>query len=215
MRSPELLKRIELEFLGGATRDWDPDRVAGLMSEATTRALRGVSFETELNQQEALERLSRPGTLAVVPSLAENSPNVVYECLEARIPFLASAAGGIGELVAAEDRARVLFDPTAEGVAAALERVLVQRDALRPVRPAFDGGEVLQGWADVAAMKPGAVAQLRERPAVDVVVVERGSTEASERCLSALARQSYERLHVIRSTGVSVAAARDEGLRAS
>ncbi len=213
--APELLKRIELEFLGGATRDWDPDRVAGLMSEATTRALRGVSFETELNQQEALERLSRPGTLAVIPSLAENSPNVVYECLEARIPFLASAAGGIGELVAAEDRARVLFDPTAEGVAAALERVLVQRDALRPVRPAFDGGEVLQGWADVAAMKPGAVAQLRERPAVDVVVVERGSTEASERCLSALARQSYERLHVIRSTGVSVAAARDEGLRAS
>jgi glycosyltransferase involved in cell wall biosynthesis len=212
--APELLERIELEFLGGATRDWDPDRVAGLMSEATTRALRGVSFETELNQQEALERLSRPGTLAVIPSLAENSPNVVYECLEARIPFLASAAGGIGELVAAEDRARVLFDPTAEGVAAALERVLVQRDALRPVRPAFEGGEVLRGWADVAAMKPGAVAQLRERPAVDVVVVERGSMEASERCLSALARQSYERLHVIRSTGVSVAAARDEGLRA-
>ncbi len=142
--APELLERIELEFLGGTTRDWDPDRVAGLMSEGTTRALRRVLFETELNQQEALARLSRPGTLAVIPSLAENSPNVVYECLEARIPFLASAGGGIGELVAAEDRARVLFQPTAEGVRAALQRALLDREALRPVRPEFDGADVLR-----------------------------------------------------------------------
>jgi hypothetical protein len=49
---------------------------------------------------------------------------------------------------------------------------------------------------------------------VDVVVHERGSVEALERCLSALAGQSYERVQVIRSTGVSVGAAREQGLRA-
>ncbi len=54
----------------------------------------------------------------------------MYECLEAEIPFLASAAGGIGELVAEDDRARVLFEPTAEGVAAALRRVLADKEAL-------------------------------------------------------------------------------------
>jgi O-antigen biosynthesis protein len=210
--APELLEGIELEFLGGSTKNWPPERVTGLISEGARQALRGLSFEA-LSQREALARLSRPGTLAVVPSLAENSPNVVYECLEARIPFLASAAGGIGELVAPEDRPRVLFQPTAEGVAAALRRTLGEREVLRPVRPAFDGADVLRAWGDVVAIDRRPVARVVERPAVDVVVHERGSEKALERCLAALARQSYERVHVIRSTGGSVPDAREEGLR--
>jgi O-antigen biosynthesis protein len=203
--APELLEGIELEFLGGPTKDWDVGGVARLMSERTTRALRRISFETGLNQQQALARLGRPGTLAVMPSLAENSPNVVYECLEAGIPFLASAAGGIGELVAPEDRPRALFRPTVEGVSEALRRALVDGGALRPVRPAFDGAEVLRAWRDVAATEMSSVAREFERPAVDVVVVEGGSAGP---CLQALDAQSYEHVNVIR------AATREEGLRA-
>jgi O-antigen biosynthesis protein len=212
--APELLERVEVEFLGSATKHWDPDRVAELISERTRSALRGLSFETALGQQEALEHLAQPGTLAVIPSLAENSPNVVYECLEARIPFLASAAGGIGELVAAEDRRRVLFEPTAEGVAGALRRALLAGDALQPVRPAFKAVDVLRDWGDVVATEATTTARSAETPPVDVVVHERRSGEALERCLSALAAQAYERLRVIRSPGDSVAAARQEGLRA-
>ena len=197
---PELLEGVELEFFGEQTRDWDPDGVARLMSDRTRRALRQVSFETGLDQQQALARLRAPGTLAVIPSLAENSPNVVYECLEARIPFLASVAGGISELVAPEDRARVLFQPTPEGVAAALERALADRGVLRPVRPAFDGAEVLRAWSDVVATSVRPVASRPERPAVDVVV-QRGGP--------ALETQTYPHVNVIR------AATREDGLRAA
>jgi len=203
---PESLAGVEVEFVGGATKNWDPGRVAALISQRTTRALRGVSFETELGQPEALARLSRPGTLAVIPSLAENSPNVVYECLDARIPFLASAAGGIGELVAPEDRARTLFPPTVEGVSGALRRALADSEALRPVRAAFDGSDVLRAWRDVLAAKPSNSAREPEQPAVDVVVLDDGHADA---CLYALAAQRYERVNVIR------AATREEGLRAS
>jgi glycosyltransferase involved in cell wall biosynthesis len=212
---PELLGRIELEFLGGLTKDWEPESVAGLISERTKLALRGLSFQTGLGQQEALARLGRPGTLAVIPSLAENSPNVVYECLEARIPFLASAAGGIGELVAPEDRARVLFDPTPDGVASALRRALVGNGVLRPVQAAFEPGDVLRGWAEVVAAEPRPVAPSRPRAAVDVVVHERGDEHALSECLSALGAQTYERVHVIRSGGPSVPDARAQGLRAA
>jgi hypothetical protein len=184
------------------------------MSERTRGALRRVSFETTLGPQEALDRLSRPGTLAVIPSLAENSPNVVYECLEAQIPFVASAAGGIGELVAAEDRARVLFEPTVEGVSTALRRALSDGEALRPVRPAFEGAEVLRAWREIVATEARGIAGMSARPAVDVVVHERGSEEALTRCLAALAAQSYEGVNVIRSTGATVEAAREQGLRA-
>jgi glycosyltransferase involved in cell wall biosynthesis len=197
---PELLEGVELEFLGGPTRDWDPDGVSRLLSPQTTRALRRVSFETGLDQHQALARLSSPGTLAVIPSLAENSPNVVYECLEARIPFLASAAGGISELVAAEDRPRVLFQPTVEGLAAALQRALADRGVLSPARPAFDDAEVLRAWADVVATSVRPLASRPERPPVDVVVQGPGP---------ALEGQTYGHVNVIR------AATREEGLRAA
>jgi O-antigen biosynthesis protein len=203
--APELLDGIDVEFLGGATKDWAPERVSGLLSERTRHTVRQVSFETELGQEEALARLSRPGTLAVIPSLAENSPNVVYECLEAQIPFLASAAGGIPELIAPEDRRRVLFPPTVEGVSAALHRALAEGGALRSVRPAFEGADVLRAWGDAVAPDPRGVAREFERPAVDAVVAGCGPADP---CLVALEAQGYEHLKVIPS------ASREEGLRA-
>ena len=150
----ELLERVEVEFIGKPTKEWSAERVAASISQRTKRALRGVSFEPDLDQHEALARLSRPGTLAVIPSLADNSPNTVYECIERGIPFIASGVGGTGELVAAEDRARVLFEPTSEGVRGALERALTGGEPLRAARPAFDGPTSLRAWSDVIAMQP-------------------------------------------------------------
>jgi glycosyltransferase involved in cell wall biosynthesis len=146
---PDLLSRLELEFLGSATSAWPPERVESLLSDTTRRALRRISFETNLDQPEVLARLSRPGTLAVIPSLEDNSPNAVYECLEHGIPFIASDAGGAGELVAEPDRARVLFEPTSAGVAGALRRALGNGDALEPARPAFDPTTASDRWTAV------------------------------------------------------------------
>ncbi len=226
---PQLLADVELEFLGRATKDFTPDRVRALLSETTTSAVRGISFETSLGQNEALARLSRPGTLAVMPSLEDNSPMVVYECLERGIPFVASGSGGTGELITPEDREHVLLEPTDEGVAAALRRVLSARGAPRSARPAFDDAVSLQQWADVVARRPRPVAPVR-RPQVDVVVVYRQSRDALARCLAALAKQAYRELTVtvaaigtdlpaddleapvVRSERRSVEAAREAGL---
>src|SRR6266511_3590359 len=95
----ELLEALQLEFVGKTTSTWPKERVCALLSSATTRGL-SVSFETELDQHEALALLSRPGTLAVMPSLQENSPNAVYECLEHGIPINASDVGGTPVLAA-------------------------------------------------------------------------------------------------------------------
>jgi hypothetical protein len=133
-----------------------------------------------------------------MPSLAENSPNVVYECLEEGIPFLASATGGISELVAPEDRARVLFEPTTEGVASALRRALTDGGVLRPVRPAFDGSDVLEAWSEVVATKAARIVSRPELTSIDVVVAEDGQ---------AFEAQTYEHVNVIH------AATRAEGLQ--
>jgi glycosyltransferase involved in cell wall biosynthesis len=146
---PELLERIEVDFIGRATPAWTPERVRALLSDIVR-----ASFETELDQSEALERLSRPGTLAVMPSFAETFGNTVRECLDYGIPFRASTAAAIEELVAPEARPRVLFEATANGIATALQAAIADPDALRAVRPAFDTEAALAAWEDVLGQSP-------------------------------------------------------------
>jgi glycosyltransferase involved in cell wall biosynthesis len=140
---PDLLEDVAVEFIGRPTQAWPVERVTELLSVAQ------ASFETTLDQHEALARLRRPGTLAVIPSFEENSPNVIYECLENRIPFIASRVAGIRELVTSEDHERVLFEATEEGIAAALRRALTAADPPQPARPAFDDAESLRRWQEV------------------------------------------------------------------
>jgi glycosyltransferase involved in cell wall biosynthesis len=149
-----LLAKVELEFVGTATKPWPADRVEALLSDRVKRSLRDISFETALDQHEAMEHLARPGTVAVMPSLEDNSPNTLYECLELGIPFVASSAGGGGELVAPADRGRVLFEPTAEGVASALRRVLSGANGFEPAQFGFDPQSAFERWAEVIGTRP-------------------------------------------------------------
>ena len=144
----DLLERVDVDFIGRATPAWTPERVRELLSDHVR-----ASFATELDQTEALERLAHPGTLAVMPSFAETYGNTVRECLDYGIPFRASTAAAIEELVAPEDRPRVLFQATARGMAAALQAAAADPDALRPVRPAFDTGAALPAWEDVLVQR--------------------------------------------------------------
>ena len=137
---------VDVEFLGRPTPLWPVERIRELLRNEH------VAFETGLDQHEALERLRRPGTLAVIPSFEENSPNVIYECLENGIPFIASDVAGIRELVAADDHARVLFEPTPDGIVAALRRALANGGGLRPARAAFNDEESLRRWEHVLAL---------------------------------------------------------------
>jgi O-antigen biosynthesis protein len=190
MLEPELLERVEVEFLGRSTPAWPVERVTGLFSETTTRALHGVAFESALDQHEVLDRLRRPGTVAVVPSFEENSPNTIYECLENGIPFIASTAAGIRELVASEDHTRVLFDPTPDGIAQALRRVLKDAATWAPARPGYQDAESLERWHEVLTRAPRQVSRAAENPLVDVVIVHRSSAALLARCLAAVAGQS-------------------------
>jgi glycosyltransferase involved in cell wall biosynthesis len=98
----------------------------------------------DLGQSEALARLARGESLAVMASPADNSPCTVYEALECGVPFLASRAGGIPELIAEEDRDRVLFEPTFEGLRSALQFALVH--GARVARPAVPQQETKRRW---------------------------------------------------------------------
>lgn len=116
-------------FLGRSTSVRGRDGAAIVDERAAGRDWRRL----ELGRDEALAYLRGEdaggqgagggGRLAVVPSLLENSPFTVLECVVEGIPLLASDVGGVAELVRPEDRG-MLFAADARALADRLAEVL-------------------------------------------------------------------------------------------
>ncbi|GIU93800.1 MAG: hypothetical protein KatS3mg012_0257 [Gaiellaceae bacterium] len=144
-----VVENIDLLFLGRETPRWTTERIRAALPRETQAHLRSLRFETGLDPIAALAELRVPGTLAVMPSLLDNSPYTVSECLEHGVPFLAARTGGIPELVAEEDHARTLFDPTADDLARALRSALTAADGVGPATPGFDPRAALVRWVEL------------------------------------------------------------------
>jgi hypothetical protein len=71
-----------------------------------------VNIISDYDRTNANEYIKRKNVLVIIPSLVENSPYTVYECLINNVNFLASNVGGIPELIPQEHHAEVLFTPT-------------------------------------------------------------------------------------------------------
>jgi glycosyltransferase involved in cell wall biosynthesis len=143
---PASLDGVEVVFLGHSRR-WTRERIAEELGASLVDRLGSLRVETQLDRTGAIEELRRPGTLAVMPSLLENSPYAVAECIEHGVPFLAAYVGGTRELVAPEDRARVLRPPTPAAFASALEEALAAAAGVaRPARPPDDS---LAAWLEL------------------------------------------------------------------
>ena len=160
--TPELL-------LGSASGDFS-NRGVGITFLARTKDIDGMSGEDYLrmrskpwlaagvrvtsiinrNPDECRAYLgeSGKGRVAVMPSVLENSPYVVLECLEAGVPFLASDVGGTRELIHPDDAAAVLVSPTATSYAAAFLRTLTSRGDPPFARPFRKMAEIRQSYAE-------------------------------------------------------------------
>ena len=103
------------------------------IEQTTARWPCKVVLLTEFQQVEALQYLSAGPRLAVMPSVIENSSMAVYEATMCRIPFIASLSGGTPELVAIDDREKVLCEshpiPLAKKIAESLSDGGIHRAA--------------------------------------------------------------------------------------
>ncbi len=146
---PELINGVELVFLGSESARWTADQIMYGLSPAVRQHVATIDVKAALDRESALEQLRKAGTLAVMPSLLDNSPNTVSECIEHGIPFVTTRTGGIPELIAEEDRDRVLCSPTADDLAAILRRALSSRPGFAPARAAREPRESVDAWLDV------------------------------------------------------------------
>ena len=149
------------------------------------------------DQPGAMRYLRGGGRLAVMPSLLDNLPLTVLECLGAQIPFIAGAVGGIPEMVAPESAATALFPLRAEALADRI-RSCVENGA-RPPQPsvAFEANE--QAWIDWHARleSPPPAAPATEQPLVSVCLVTHNRPQYLRQALESLRRQDYPNFEVV------------------
>lgn len=191
-----LLEGVTISFLGREATFEKRDVVAMFDGQALL-ALEGIEFHTDLDSEGACGHLRRPGTMAVIASLVDNSPNTVYECIDRGIPFLATSTGGIPELLHEDDRERCLVAPDPASMAAALRNRLVSGHTPDPARPAFDGEMSLRLWGDLLAWEPQARVEVRERPFVTAVLTYHDRPVLVATAVEALDAQDYDNVEIV------------------
>jgi glycosyltransferase involved in cell wall biosynthesis/predicted Zn-dependent protease len=136
---------LKITFLGKLTKINDQEGLQYLKDRARKWPWKWEVIDN-LDQTGALTYLQSEGRLALIPSLVDNLPNTVLECLGGGVPFLASDIGGIPEMIFPEDRANILF-PLRPAVFA--DKILqAVSQGVRPARFACEPAATEQGWLD-------------------------------------------------------------------
>jgi glycosyltransferase involved in cell wall biosynthesis len=203
------LENLRITFLG-KFGDVEAMHSAIYILERSARWTSPVRMQAKLDQTEALRYLAREGALAVIPSLAENSPCVVMECLQLGLPFIATSSGGTAELVDLADAARCLVAPDPTALALKLTEAakkghgggrlaIPQAETERRWR-AFhglgeDGADLRRETTLAASSRADAPAQAL--PMVSICLALGTAPAGLEHRLEAILEQDYENLEVI------------------
>ncbi|QUS58254.1 glycosyltransferase [Pseudovibrio brasiliensis] len=158
-----------------------------------------ITFKTNYNALQAVEYLSAERRLAVIPSLLENSPLAVYECLAARVPFIAANTGGTNELIEEDSRKEVLFEPHHLSLADRLERYVERLPA-----PAVKHNRlkrslaVWRGWHHQRqSTTKTATARKDTHPPVSICITHFERPHLLTQALESIERQTYRNVEVI------------------
>jgi GT2 family glycosyltransferase len=134
---------FEVTFLGKETQIFGRSSI-GYISDRSRKWNVPWRVVANRGQAGAMEYLRAAGRVAIIPSLVDNYPNTVLECIGAGVPFIASSVGGIPEIVSPSDHANVCFEPNADILAARLRHVL--REGAYTARPAVAYGDTERNW---------------------------------------------------------------------
>ncbi len=199
------LPEFTVTFLGGNATVSGRDSLSYIQSRSARwpfayRAL------TDRDRQTALRfLLESADRVAIIPSLNDNLPYTVLECLVEGIPFLASCTGGIPELLPEPEADQLTFAPNPTELAGALGRAL--RQGVPVAGPAIDPDENRLRWVDWHASAPSRSvrdkpprsksATTPEMPLVSVCVSYRGHHDLFLQSAESLRRQSWPKFELI------------------
>ncbi|GAA5867352.1 hypothetical protein JCM3774_003559 [Rhodotorula dairenensis] len=206
----------KITFLG---RDQPDTRTRTQMSNLIAGGLNGIKsftnatfeyeFLTTLDRNAALAYLQPAHRLALLPSLADNSPSTVLECIAYGIRFVTSSVGGIPELVHPDDREQVIVSPLAKPFARDLIAVMdrLARSPWKAVRAAPETQTAAKDWirfhhwlVDMPSTPPlvvPAATSTRGNPLVSVCITHFERSHLLPQLLDSLLLQTETNFEVI------------------
>ncbi len=170
------------------------------LEDKSKRWPKPLSVIDDKDSAEALAYLRGNARLAVIPSLVENSPYTVLECLSQNIAFLAADVGGIAELIHPEDNARVLFKPTPAALA---QKLIESLQSTPKARLRVSEEAARQQWTDFLS-EVSSEAQTKTvthnenyQPKVSVCLVHHERPHYLRQAIDSLERQTYHNFEVV------------------
>lgn len=136
------LSNITITFLG---RDTAVDDIIRSHKETIRSMLHSSDqlknltfmFHDNFDRAQAISYISDRRRLVVVPSLVENLPGTVFECIEFGANFIASDVGGIKEMIHSDDLDDCLFKPLPVNLASKLyQKLTASKDEFHLIRHA-------------------------------------------------------------------------------
>ncbi len=154
------------------------------------------------DQAGAMDYLQGGPRLAVLPSLVDNLPNTVLECLGASLPFIASNAGGIPEMIVPEDLEATLFSLRPAALAEKLRSVV--RDGIFPARAAVEPAANERAWVAwhegrglTESSLSVSVSLADEQPLVSVCMAHWNRPDYLAQALASIEAQDYPNIEVV------------------
>ena len=167
-----------------------------------------IEIQSRLDQQEALLYLSNSQRLAVIPSISDNSPYSVYECLVFGIPFIARDVGGVAELIATSYHQKLLFDDNPRSLTALFLNSL--RSGVYTGNLAFDLDSNRSKWKTLfseiikenksllsANLHKNSKKDVKNKTFVSVCLIHYNRPSLLKQAISSLKAQDYKNFEVI------------------
>ena len=139
--SPE--SKLQITFLGKATSIDGVPSAQYIQSRAANWPMNWQILQDK-GHAEALTYLRERGRLAVMPSLVENSPYTLLECLGNGIACFCTDLPGNRELISPPDISRITFRPSGKDLAAKLRSAI--ETGIQPAAPAIDPETTKSEW---------------------------------------------------------------------
>jgi glycosyltransferase involved in cell wall biosynthesis len=189
---------LKITFLGKSVAIHGQDANEYIQNRASAWPFT-VKIVNHYDRATALKYLTTHGRLAVMPSLIENTPYVVYEALVLNLPFIATDTETVRDLIAESDQSAALVDRSAEALAAGLIKALAN-GVIRP-KPAFTAEHAKNSWRYfynyAANMYASVSSKVNRNPLVSICVVHYNRPALLKQTLESIYAQQYTNIEVI------------------
>ena len=191
--------KLEVYFIG-KTQIIDGQNSSDIISRFLVEHKSRINIIGPLSRDDVREFISATDVLTVMPSIAENLPFTVYECLKWNVKFIASNSGGTSEFFIKGLKDERLFDPNSNALYSKMMEFLVKQDAevgglaINDI----DSRNMFQKFHHDSFLRLTQTSlEVESFPSATVILISHNRTEYLEQALAALVAQSITSFQVI------------------